>query len=234
LKLLAYLIYFDKMMRKYQCIIFDVDGTLTQTNDLIFASFNHVSKKYTGQTFTPEQIISMFGPPEEIAIQKIVGDANIDAALKDFFDYYKSNHSLMARVFPGVEEVLAYLAGKGIILAIFTGKGRASTMITLKALEIDKYFDVIVTGTDVVNHKPSGEGINKILKYLGLKKHQVLMVGDAVSDVRAAGEAGIQMSAVLWDSYGKEQVRNMKVDFQFESVNDFFSFLRHTIEGIHS
>ncbi len=218
-------------MKKYLCIIFDVDGTLTQTNELIFASINFISNKYLGKTFTPEEITKMFGPPDEGAILNLVGKENSDAAMEDFIDFYKSNHAAMARLYPGVDKLLNYLKQSGLILSVFTGKGRRSAMITLKELGIVKYFDMIVSGSDVVNHKPSAEGIQSVMNYFGLDKDRVLMVGDAVADVKAAHEAGIQIAAVVWDSYGKEKVKNMKVDYYFESVDELSNFLKTNIQG---
>jgi len=52
-------------MKKFEGIIFDIDGTLTSTNELIFASFNHVATKYLNKKLTNEEIISLFGPPED-------------------------------------------------------------------------------------------------------------------------------------------------------------------------
>ncbi len=61
-------------MKRISCVIFDIDGTLTQTNDLIFATFNHVAQRYVGKTFSPPEITAMFGPPEEVAIERLVGE----------------------------------------------------------------------------------------------------------------------------------------------------------------
>jgi phosphoglycolate phosphatase-like HAD superfamily hydrolase len=52
------------------------------------------------------------------------------------------------------------------------------------------------------------------------------MVGDSVADVKAAKEAGVKIAAVLWDSYGKENVMRMNVDYQFHSVSDFFDWIK--------
>jgi len=190
-------------MNKFLCIVFDVDGTLTQTNELIFASFNFVANKYLGKSYTSQEITAMFGPPDEVAIMNLVGKDNAEVALIDFLDFYKSNHTSMAKLYDGVDKLLNYLKQKGILLAVFTGKGRLSAMITLEELGIKKYFDLIVSGSDVVNHKPSSEGIQKVVDYFGLEKDKVLMVGDGVADIKAAHEAGVPVAAVVWDSYGR-------------------------------
>ncbi|MBI3194868.1 MAG: HAD family hydrolase [Ignavibacteriae bacterium] len=216
-------------MKRFSCIIFDLDGTLTQTNELIFATFNHVTEKYVGKVFSPKEITGMFGPPEEIAIERIVGKERVDEALVDFFKFYEAHHQRMANAYHGVQDILEYLKEQGILLAIFTGKGRRSTLITLNALGIKHYFDLIVTGTDVVEHKPSSEGIKNVLSTFGLETNEVLMVGDAVNDIKAAHEAGVQVAAVVWDSYGKKHVMQMETDFLFHSVEEFGNWIRSVV-----
>ncbi len=218
-------------MKRTACVIFDLDGTLTQTNELIYATFNHVARKYVGKTFTPKEISGMFGPPEDIAIERMVGSKNIDAAMGDFYNFYETHHPGMAEMYDGMREILEFLKEPGIILAIFTGKGKRSTLITLEKIGIKQYFDLIVTGHDVRNHKPSADGIRKVLDKFGFPPEQVLMVGDAVADVRAAHEAGVPMAAVLWDSYGHEAVVQMDVDYRFYSVAEFSAWLRSVIPG---
>ncbi len=223
-----FLLYFSAM-NQFSCIIFDIDGTLSQTNELIFATFNQIAEKYLRRTYTPDEIIAMFGPPEEIAVERLVGKDRFDDAIADFYEYYEKHHPRLADAYLGIEDVLEYLKESGILLAVFTGKGSRTTQITLEKLGIRKYFDLIVTGSDVVHHKPSADGIRKVLKTFQLTGDQVLMVGDAVADVKASREAGISIAAVLWDSYGKDKILQMNVDYRFHSVEEFSRWIKKLI-----
>ena len=216
-------------MKRISCIIFDLDGTLAQTNDLIYATFNHVAEKYLNKVFTPREIVAMFGPPEEIAIERIVGKERVDEAMDVYCEYYSTHHPHMADAYEGIRELLEFLKNKGIILAVFTGKGKRTTLITLENIGIKQCFDLIVTGNDVENHKPSADGIRKVLKTFKLQPNEVLMVGDSVSDVKAAQDAGVAMAAVLWDSYSKERVLEMDVEYSFHDVNEFTEWLKAAI-----
>jgi len=206
-----------------------MDGTLTRTNDLIFATFNHVGERYCGRTYSPEEIIAMFGPPEETAVGRIVPRDRYDEALADFVGFYSENHQKMARLHEGIPELLSYLHRNGVLLAVFTGKGRTTTLITLDKFGIGKYFDMIVTGSDVRKHKPSGEGISNVVRAFRLPVEEVLMVGDAVADVQAAHEAGVPVAAVLWDSYGKDRLRAMDLPYVFHDVGGFFTWIRSRV-----
>lgn len=212
---------------KFKGIIFDIDGTLTSTNELIFASFNHITEKYLGKTYSKEEITNLFGPPEDQILKDMCGD-NFEMAKKDYYDFYNNNHH-MADLYPGIKDLLSHLKENNVLLSIYTGKGKKAGVITLKKLDIHDYFDLIITGDDVVEHKPSAEGINKFIEKFKLEKNQVLMVGDSPADVKAAKAAGVKIASVLWDSYAKEKVLQLKSDFVFHSVKELRKFLENNI-----
>ena len=211
------------MTKLFEGFIFDVDGTLTSTNQLIFDSFNFIAKKYLNRKFTDEEIVAMFGPTEDVILKKWCED-KFDEARIEYYKYYSDNH-WKAKLYPGINDILDYLKNKKFPLGIFTGKGREATMITLKKLGVDHYFDLIVTGDDVANHKPSADGILKFVNHFKLKKERVLMIGDSVSDVKASKEAGIKVASALWDSYAHEKVKTLQSDYYFYSVEELKEFL---------
>lgn len=216
-------------MKKFKGYIFDVDGTITSSNDLIFASFNHVTKKYLGRTYSNEEITALFGPTEDVILKEWMKDDYEDAR-KDYYDFYEKNHDRMAKIFPGIKEILNAIKNKNYPIGIFTGKGRQSTAISLKAIGIYDYFDLIVTGDDVENHKPSPEGIIKCVNHFNLDTESVLMIGDAPADIIAAREAGVKVASVLWDSYAKDKVLNMESDFIFHNTEELKEFIFRNLE----
>ena len=211
----------------YKGIIFDIDGTLTSTNQLIFNTFNFIANKYLDKTFTDEEIISMFGPTEDVILKKWCG-GGYEVARQDYYNYYRSNHNI-ARLYPGMKDLLDYLKSKSLLLSIFTGKGRQASLITLEELGIKEYFDMIVTGDDVNNHKPSSEGILKFINNYNLNKDEVLMIGDSPGDVQASKEAGVKIASALWDSYAAEKVRGLDSDYYFNTVKELQTFLSNNI-----
>jgi pyrophosphatase PpaX len=210
-------------------VLFDIDGTLTRTNELIFATFNFIAAKYTNRTYEPREIIALFGPPEEGALIPIVGEDRLDAAMDDLCEFYRGHHGSMAALHEGMDEVLSFLGTKGIPLGVFTGKGRRTAMITLEALGIAGYFDMIVSGNDVLRHKPDPEGIRKFIDAYGLVPAEVLMVGDALGDIKASRDAGATSVAVLWDSYDRERVARAGAHAVFHDVGGFFTWLKNDV-----
>lgn len=227
--LLCLIIPQNNMAKLFDGFIFDIDGTLTSTNQLIFDSFNFIAQKYLNKTFSDQEIIAMFGPPENVIIKQLCGN-KFEEAREEYFTYYSNNH-WKAELYPGIKEILEYLKNKNFPIGIFTGKGRQASLITLKKLKVDHYFDLIVTGDDVINHKPSAEGIILFLKHFGLNAERVLMIGDSDGDVTASKEAGVKIASALWDSYAHQQVKLMGSDYYFHSVEELNHFLK---ENVHN
>lgn len=217
-------------MQHLKCIIFDMDGTLTQTNQLIYDSFNYIAERYVHKRFTPPEITAFFGPPEKEAIENMIGSDHIDKAMKEYYRFYEERHNELAALYPGMKQTLQFLKKQGLIIGLFTGKGKRTTEITLNKFGIAQYFDMVVTGDDVKEFKPSSEGIKKIMERFSLSPDDVLMVGDAVADVKASHDAGVKIAAVLWDSYGKEKVLQMETDFVFHDVTEFQSWLMSSLD----
>lgn len=214
-------------MKKYRCIIFDMDGTVTQTNQLIFDSFNHIAEKYINKRLSPQEIIALFGPPEKEAVENMIGSTHIQPAMDEYYRFYRTEHHRLASLYPGMKEILDYLKSRKVMIGLFTGKGRRTTDISLEEFGIAQYFDVSITGDDVDEFKPSGDGIRKIMQKFSLKPEEVLMVGDSVADFTAARETGVDIASVVWDSYGKAEVLKLPSDYHFHDVQEFFNWLKN-------
>jgi len=183
--------------------------------------------KYLNRNYSNEEIISLFGPTEDQILDKLCGK-NAEKAKEDYYNFYSENHH-MAELYPGIKELLEYIKLKNVHLSIYTGKGRKAAAITLKKLEIFNYFDLIISGDEVKEHKPSPEGIELFTDKFNLRKDKVLMIGDAPSDIKAARSAGVEIASVLWDSYSKERVIKLKSDYFFHSVSELSEFIKNNI-----
>jgi len=211
------------MKSRYKGIIFDVDGTLTFTNQLIFDSFNHITKKYLGKKFSDDEIIALFGPTEDVILKQICPD-EYESARRDYYSYYKDNHSI-AQLYDGIKSLIIEIKSSNVLLSIFTGKGRTSALITLDEYGLTDYFDMIINGDDVKNHKTSPEGIIMFLQEHNLKPKEVLMIGDAPSDIIAARECGVEIASVVWDSYAEDEVRILNSKNIFHSVDELRNYI---------
>ncbi len=206
-------------------VIFDLDGTISHTNPLIFDSFNYISKKYLNKEFSFTELISYFGPTEEVLIKQLFNNSKYDTVINDYYRFYENNHKNYVTLHTGIIDLLNLLKSKNKSLSIFTGKGEKTTLITLNELGIKKYFELIIHGDNVTNSKPSSEGIKKIIHNFQLKNDEVIMVGDSVHDILSAREAGILIASALWDSYNKEEVISLNPELSFLTVDDLKNWL---------
>lgn len=85
---------------------------------------------------------------------------------------------------------------------------------------------MIVSGDDVVEHKPSPEGIRKILKAFAVRRDEGIMVGDSVGDIRSAKAAGLPVASVVWDCHDPAAVQREKPDLLFRTVDELMGWLR--------
>jgi HAD superfamily hydrolase (TIGR01509 family) len=216
-------------MTKFKGIIFDIDGTLTSTNELIIATFNHIAQKYENRIYTEEEIYAMFGPTEDVILKEKFNGDKFQSVYDDYYKFYKENHPTMADIYPGIIDLLEILKSNNLRLAIFTGKGKRTSLITLEILNIKHYFDLIITGDDVKNHKPSAEGIKKFLSEYNFEPNAVLMIGDSVADIHASHEAGVQIASVIWDSYAKGEVKKLNPNNYFRTVEELRVWLMDKI-----
>ncbi len=193
---------------KHSLFLFDLDGTLTETHQLIFDSFNHVLMKYKSIQMTPAQILSYFGPPEEVCIRNMMDGIDFDPVWKDFLEYYRS-HLGESIVFEGIKGLLEQLKKRGKLIGVFTAKGTSTAEITLEFHGLRSLFDIVVTGSVVKNHKPNPEGIEIALDRLGIMPEDTIVIGDSPSDYKAAASAGTDFIAVLYDNVSRNRFSNL-------------------------
>ena len=136
-----------------RAIIFDLDGTLADTFPLIVRAWNAAVTPHTGINYTDEEVIARFGIPDPYMIRRELKGSAAEAADATFHEVYARDHAIVKK-FAGVDEMLAQLKARGIKLAVMTGKGRRSAMITIDALGWSNFFGAIITGEDVTNQKP--------------------------------------------------------------------------------
>jgi HAD superfamily hydrolase (TIGR01549 family) len=215
-------------MRKFDGFIFDIDGTLASTNELIFSTFRYITKKYLNKNISNEEIIELFGPTEDVILKIFMKD-NYEDAKKDYYEFYENNHDAMADVYPGLKEILEMIKTAGIPLSIYTGKGRQSSIITLTKIGVIDYFELIVTGDDVPEPKPSRLGIDAFVNKFNLDRDRVLMIGDSPADIIAAREANVKMASVVWDAYAKDKVISLNNNYLFHSVDELHKFIEQSI-----
>jgi HAD superfamily hydrolase (TIGR01509 family) len=176
------------------------------------------------ESWTPGQIVELFGPPEHVALRQVVGEENLAVAIDAYLRHYHAHHD-QVRVYGGIGELLGDLRGHGIFLGMVTGKGRATTEITLILTGLRGLFDLVLTGDELSHPKPHPEGIERILRAVGCAPSEAVMVGDMSNDVFAARAAGVGAMAALWDCEWPEELRASGPNQEFETVEALSGWL---------
>lgn len=181
----------------YQAVLFDLDGTLINSNAAILSCFQRVLAELQLKNPGDEVISAEFGKPLEYFIEYLhIPTEKIDA----FVDGVQSCvHNISAQYFSGVPELLQQLHAAHVPLAIITSKARKATLLNIKQLHLDKYFAVILSAQDVEHPKPAPDPLLKAINLLGLMpNHAIAYVGDTINDMLAAKAAGISAVGVGW------------------------------------
>ncbi len=186
-------------MKIYDTYLFDADGTLFDTVDLICRCFEYITRKYNGSPLPREHIISGIGSPlHDQLIQHLGPDHDFDPILDDYLHYQLEIMGDSVTLFPGAAATLAALKSAGKQLAVVTSRRRFSLDVILESTDTAKYFEVLVTPEDTHRHKPDPEPALKAMALLGAARENTVFVGDAHYDICSGSGAGIDTVFVTW------------------------------------
>ncbi|WP_227937301.1 pyrophosphatase PpaX [Alkalihalobacillus deserti] len=209
---------------KIDTLLFDLDGTLINTNELIIASFLHTLEQYRPGEFTREHVIEFIGPPL-IDSFKTVDPTRVDEMIQVYRTHNHANHDDLVTEYEGVYETIEQLHEKGFKLAIVTTKIRKTALMGLKLTGLDKFFDVVVGLDDVEKAKPDPEPLEKALKRLGSSKETAMMIGDSHADVLAGKNLGVPTAVVGWSIKGEEKIRTFEADYTLSNMRDLLAIV---------
>jgi len=183
-----------------KALCFDVDGTLSDTDDLYTQKVIRFFPKFLFRD--PDRAARRFVMWAEapgnalLSLTDIIGMDDEIVAFIDWFSRHRKMSSKKFLLIPGVDEMLARLKGH-YPMAVVTARDEKGTMHFLDQFDLAKYFDVIVTGQSAEHTKPYPDPILFAAKRMNVKPEECLMVGDTTVDMRAGKSAGAQTVAVL-------------------------------------
>lgn len=212
-------------MKKY--IIFDFDGTVINTNDVIIASWQEVFRTYLGHELPVEEIIKTFGETLWTTLDRLMPGCDQDEVVKCYRAYQDLHADEMVTECEGVKDLMEELHNRGYKLGIATSRTRASYEGYADRFGISKYIDAVVTMEDVTHHKPHPETATVTLKKLGAKPEEALMLGDTKFDIACSNSAGIDSVFVAWSMARLEDITESGYDptYVIEKPMDFLELL---------
>lgn len=212
----------------YSTILFDLDGTLTDSGPGIMHGFEYAIEKM-GDTVEDKSTLRRFiGPPLEYSFGSLLEYSEEDTkkAITLYREYYFGKGGVMENeVYPGIEELLSELKKSGKKLAVATSKSEKGTNIVLEHFGLKKYFDVVATSNDT-DRRTKADVIRFALDSLGITdKRNALMVGDRNQDINAANEIGLDSIGVLWGYGDTEELKEAGATFIVEKPSDILNLL---------
>lgn len=209
-------------MAKITTLLFDFDGTLLDTNELIIQSFETVlNARYPGK-YGRDDILPFLGPPLKETCDRI--DPTIaDELIQDYRLWNMENHDVLAKEFDGVTETLKELKRSGLKMAIVSTKRNEMIKKGLELISIEDLFDTIIGLDDVQNAKPDPEPILLALERLGSSPEESLMIGDNYHDILGGKNAGVRTAGVAWSLKGEAFMRGLEPDYLLQHISDLIT-----------
>lgn len=195
------------MANERQAVLFDLDGTILDTNELIIQSFLYALKGAVPEDFDRTHIIPEMGLPLKEQLQLFSGKEDVEAYVLAYREYNYRMHDEMVQLFPGVSETVSRLIAHGVKVGIVTTKKRPMTERALKMFGLYDQMDAIVTLDEVDHAKPHPEPVLKALTAIGTAPSRACMVGDSPVDIEAARRAGALPVGVAWSLKGDVVLR---------------------------
>lgn len=204
-------------------ILFDLDGTLLNTNELIIESFIYTFDKY-GLDFSLEEIKSFNGPPLYETFKRIDPE-KAEEMMAVYRKHNLTHHDDYVTAFPNVIETIAALKEAGIKIAIVTNKMGKGVQMGLDLTGLDRYFETVITLGDVTHGKPHPEPLIRAMNLLDAKPQTTLMVGDNYHDIEAGHRAGVKTAGVSWSHKGRAFLESYRPTYIIDDMKELLELI---------
>lgn len=214
-------------------VIFDVDGTLLDTRELINQSFIHTFKKYKPEyKLSKEELDKFFGPSLKESFAKYFKEEDIEDIILFYREYNHSNHQQYVKVIDGVKPLLEKLKKENYDLAVASNKMSLSVKFGLQQLGLEEYFNTIVCSDDVGVAKPSPDMILRCCENLNRGHDEIVYVGDTLVDIQTCKNIGAFSIAYVYDENNKDELLNANACRVVDNMEDIYDILKEDVEWI--
>lgn len=206
-------------------IIFDLDGTISDSSQGVFANFREIFSLYNLPDLPDKKLREYIGPPTEETLAKHIPEEQLDKAVETYRKIYKEKYILKNKMYPGMDKLMAYLKSKSHNLYVATTKEVGSAKQILMNFSLMQYLDGGVYGAD------SSKGIytktdvlNQLFNQTKANKSDSILIGDTLYDVEGAEDVGIKVGVVLYGFSPKEKFSGKKVEFFVDTVEELKNY----------
>jgi 5'-nucleotidase len=186
-------------------VIFDLDGTVLDSVELIVESFGWAVRDVLGREMTRADAIKNVGRPllEQMAE---IDPERAEELVTSYRTFNHREHDRRVRLFPGMADLLLRLRAQGAHLALVTSKSRYTTEMAFKVTGVGELFEAVLCAGETVEHKPHPEPLIRVMELLRATPDRAVYVGDSPYDLQAAVGAGVPAVAVTWGVFPAEDL----------------------------
>ena len=195
-----------------RAILFDWDGTLADTIELILCTFEETFRVLGIPPRGRDDILSQVGRPL-VEQARDIDPTRAEEIFSTYQRLYEKNHPRLAREFPGIREALKSLKERGYLMALVTSKRADGARHDLSHFGYEGFFEAVVTADDTVRHKPHPEPALEALRRLGSSPEEATFIGDSPFDIRCAHAAGMTAGAVEWGPFPRRALETEGPDY---------------------
>lgn len=209
----------DLVKKCFKGFLFDLDGTLVDTTELIRQSFRHASIEILGEALPDEVLMANVGQPLMQQMEVLGGER----AREWYETYRKYNHAVhdeYIQPYAGVEELLVELTARGAGLAVVTSKSRMTVDMAFRRVPIEDYFGAVITADDSERHKPDPQPVQLAMRRLDVTPEESVYIGDSPFDIKAGHAAGAATAGVGWGMFPPVRLKELEPDYYFEKPEE--------------
>jgi pyrophosphatase PpaX len=197
--------------------LFDLDGTLIDSIDLILRSYRHTMQVHRGVTPPDDVWMRGLGTPLWVQFRLWTDDeAEIEAMVDTYRTYNLTHHDALVKPYEGVVAEVLKLQERGKKLGLVTSKMRSGAIRGLQVAGLEAAFAIIVGADEVTNPKPHPEPVLKALDLLGATAAETVFIGDSRHDIECGRDAGVKTAAALWGPFDRSHLADLEPDYWLE------------------
>ena len=208
-------------MKQYKLYLFDLDGTLIDSDQMLIETFRELYAIYKPGYNPDDSYIHQFsGPQITETLKKEFPDLDQKKMMEEYRNRSRKYYDKYVRLFPYVREMIEKLHEKKIPFAIITNKHRYATNYTYQLLDLEKFDIFSICADDVVNLKPAPDGIYKSMEHFSINnRDDVIYIGDCYTDYLSAKNAGVNFGYIKWSP--RPINGEIKIDVEIDNFRTF-------------
>jgi pyrophosphatase PpaX len=208
-----------------QVVLFDLDGTIADTNEIIMRTLLETLEAMSGRSWSREVVLPLWGVRLRDQLLRLYPEIDIARAEPFYRQRYQAYHGTLLREFPGTRAMLEALRASGRRLGVVTSKKRANATQTVDDLGFHDLMEIVVAIEDTPRMKPAPDPLLFALHALGVSADAAIYVGDNPDDIHAARAAGMRSVAVGWSLRPRAELMAAGPDMLIESPGDILEHL---------